>query len=286
MTKKTETIQKSKRLLSHQKSKIFEINKKKLKAVEELVNLMKESRTIIIVSIKNLPTSQFQLIKKKLRNDAVIKVLKKNIINKAIDNIEKGTIKNFKRYLKEDTALIFSKLEPFELSSILSKNKSMARAKVGQVVEEKVVIEAGPTELVPGPVISELGALGLKFSIEDGKINIREKKIILKAGDKVTEQAASIMAKLDMKPVSVGLEPVVAYDAKEDKIYEDIKIDQKKLLDELKKTNIKALGLAVEIAYACKETIGFLLVKARSQETAIEKLIKEDTQQNKPEEKK
>jgi len=262
-------------MAEEKKIRTKDIPKKKLKAIEDLANLIKESNSVIIVSIKNLPTRQFQLIKKKLRGDADIRVVKKNIINRAIDAIDKGAMKNLKNYLKEDIAFIFSKLDPFELSSILSKNKSMARAKIGQIVPEEVVIEPGPTELVPGPIISELGGLGIKFAIEDGKINIKEKKAILKAGEEVSEAAASIMGKLDMKPIAVGLEPLIAYDKKEDKIFEEIKIDQEKTVEEMKTFAGRALAFAVKVAYACKDSIKFLLAKAAGEEKVLSDLVKE-----------
>ena len=50
---------------------------------EEIINLIKESQSVILASVKNLPSKQFQLIKKKLRKDVVIKVIKKRIINRA-----------------------------------------------------------------------------------------------------------------------------------------------------------------------------------------------------------
>lgn len=260
--------------MEEKKIRVKEIPERKKKTLDELVKLINESKSIIIVSIKNLPAKQFQLINKKLKDKALIRVVKKNIINRAIDKIEKGTIKNFKKYLKEDQALIFSELDVFELSSILSKNKSMARAKIGQEVYEDIIIEPGPTELVPGPVISELGSLGIQFAIEDGKINIKQKKIILKKGGKVSEEAASIMSKLDMKPIAVGLEPVVAYDSKEDKIYEDIKINIEERVEELKTATGRALAFAVKIVYVCKETLKFLLRKAASEEKILESKIK------------
>ncbi len=253
-----------------------EIPVKKKKSILELAELAKKSNTLMIVSIKNLPSGQFQAIKKKLRDNAIIKVAKKSIMERAIDSIEKGTVKNFKKYLKEDQAFIFSSLNPFELSAILSRNKSMSKAKVGQVVNEEVAIEAGGTDLVPGPIISELNALGLKFSIEDGKISIREKKVILKPGDSVGEQAASIMSKLDIKPVAVGLEPIVAYDSKEDRIFENIKIDSDKTINDLKTSSSRALAFAVKLAYACKDTIRLLLGKAMSHELALLSFIKEE----------
>jgi len=260
--------------MEKEKHREKDIPEKKLKSVEEITNLIKESDSVVIVSIKNLPTSQFQSIKKKLKDKAVVKVVKKNIINRAIDSIKKGAIKNFKKYLKEDQALIFSELDAFELSVILSKNKSMARAKAGQEVAEDIVIEPGPTELVPGPVVSELGNLGIPFAIEDGKINIRKKKVILKAGDKASEEAVSIMGKLDMKPIAVGLEPLVAYDNKEEKIYEDIKIDIEKTIDDLKSSMQRALGFAVDVVYYCKDTLKFLFGRASSYEKALTSKIK------------
>lgn len=251
-----------------------EIPAKKIEGIKELIKLIKDSKSVTLVSVKNLPTSLFQQIKKKLREHATIKVAKKNIIKKAIEDSNKQGLKELENHLKEDIALMFSNENPFELSSILSRNKTMARAKAGQEVKDDVIVEPGPTDLVPGPIISELGAVGLKFTIEDGKISIKDKKVIVKAGEKVSEQAASIMGKLNMKPVAIGLDPIVAYDAKENKIYENIKIDSDKTLAELKDSSARALAFAVKIAYPCSTTINYLLAKASSHEKALEKFIK------------
>lgn len=248
-----------------EKKKIHEreIPEKKIKLVKDLINLIKTNKSIVIVSIKNLPTSQFQVIKKKIRDISIVKVVKKSMVTRALDELNIEKLKDLKKFIKEDIALIFSNSDAFELSAILARNKSKTKARVGQEVDDDVLIEPGPTELVPGPVISELSGLGIKFAIEDGKINIKEKKIILRKGEKVNEAQAGIMSKLDMKPVSVGLEPLVAYDISEHKIYEDIKIDQEKVLNELKTASGKSLAFAVKLAYMCKETLGFILGKAK-----------------------
>ena len=74
----------------------------------------------------------------------------------------------------------------------------------------------------------------------------------------------------------------MAYDSKEDKIYENIKIDVEAALDEMKTTSGKALALAVKIVYVCKDSIGFLLSKADNEEKSLSGLTKEE---KKPEEK-
>lgn len=249
-----------------------DIPESKLKAVSEIENLIKKNKTFMICSIKSLPGKQYQAIKKKIREHAKVKVVKKSLVLRAIDNsgIE---IKKIKEYVVEDSALLFSDIDAFELAGMLSQNKTPVGAKVGQIAKEDIEVEPGATELVPGPVISELGALGLKIAIEDGKINIKEKKIIVKKGQPVSESAAGLMAKLDIKPFSVGFEPIAAYDNSEKKVYIGIKIDQEKTLEDLKASYSRALGFAVNFAYVCSESLKFILGKAAGQEKAILNLV-------------
>lgn len=255
-----------------------EIPENKLKSVDGIAELIKKNKTFMIASIKGLPGKQFQIIKNKLKEHAKIKVLKKNIVIRAIEKANIGSLIPMKQHVKEDSALFFSDLNPFELSSILSDYKTPATAKKGQIAPEDIIIEPGPTDLVPGPVISELGALGLKIAIEEGKINIKEKKVIVKQGEIINEAASGLMSKLDIKPFRVGFEPIAAYDSVEEKVYTNIKIDKEKTLEELKHAFSKTLAFAVSLAYPCKETIKFLLGKAARQEKALSSLIKPEEQ--------
>ena len=56
------------------------IPERKIKDVKEISELVKNKKTVLIASIKNLPASQYQEIGKKLRGKAIIKVPKKNIL--------------------------------------------------------------------------------------------------------------------------------------------------------------------------------------------------------------
>ncbi|MBU3912850.1 MAG: 50S ribosomal protein L10 [Nanoarchaeota archaeon] len=248
----------------------------KLRAVDEIESLIKKNKTFMVCSIKGLPGKQFQEIKKKIRDRVKIKVVKKNIVLRAIEKsgIE---IKKMEEHIKEDSALLFSNVDAFELSAILSENKTPVGAKTGQIAPSDIEIEPGPTELVPGPVISELGALGLKIAIENGKISIKEKKIIVRTGNAINDAAAGLMSKLDIKPFSVSFEPIAAYDATEHRVYTGIKIDKEESLEELKEAFSRALAFAVKMAYPCSQTISYLLGKAASHEKAILAKINTET---------
>lgn len=252
------------------------IPESKKKLVKDLSKSLKDHQTLLVASVKNLPGGQFQTIKQKLRGMAIVKVLKKNLVLRAIE-ASGDNIKLIEPFVKEDCALLISNHDPFELSLFLSKNLSSAKAKVGQEVPEDIRIEPGPTDLVPGPVISELGALGIPIQIKEGKIEIKEAKVILKIGEKVTPAADAIMSKLGIMPFKIGFEPLAAYDSKSGKVYSTLKINSEETLASLKDSHSRALGLAVKIAYPSKETIPFILAKANSQEQALSKLIKSQT---------
>jgi len=254
------------------KTHVSEIKKE---TVKELISLIKEKRTILIASIKNIPASQFQEISKKLRGKAIVKVPKKNLIFRALEHSGEGKLKEIEEQIKENVAVLFSDMDCFELAAELVKNKTPAKAKAGQEAPEDIEIPAGPTELVPGPAISELGALGIQIQIDKGKITIKEPKIVAKKGAKISSGAADIMNKLDIKPFTISLIPLAGYDSHEKKLYLEIKIDREKAIEELKKAFGKALPFAVSIGYACTDTISFLIQKAGRHEKAITHRLRE-----------
>jgi len=274
MIKKTTHVSEE---VSEKKSRLHRthVSEAKKETVKELVNLIKEKRTILIASIKNIPASQFQEISKKLRGKAIVKVPKKNLILRAFESSEDKELKKIEEQIKDNVAVLFSDMDCFELAAELVKNKTPAKAKAGQEAPEDIEIPAGPTDLVPGPAISELGALGIQIQIDKGKINIKEAKVVAKKGAKISSGAADIMNKLDIKPFTINLIPLAGYDSKEKKLYLDIKIDREKTIEELKKAFGKALPFAVAIGFACKDTISFLIQKAGIHEKAITHRLRE-----------
>jgi len=259
------------------------VSEEKKNIVTELSDLIKNKKTILIASIKNIPSSQFQEIVKKLRGKATVKVPKKNLIFRALDSSGNEAVKKLKEQIKESIAILFSDLDSFELAAELISNKSPTKAKAGQEAPLDIEISAGPTDLVPGPAISELGALGIKIQIEKGKITIKEPRVIAKKGEKISSGAADIMNKLDIKPFSVGFIPLSAFDTEKGKLYLEIKVDREETIRELKTAFGKALPFAVEIGYSTKDTITFLLGKAGRHGKVIESLLgKENVEEDKP----
>ncbi|MBS3079359.1 50S ribosomal protein L10 [Candidatus Pacearchaeota archaeon] len=242
----------------------------KEKKVKELVEKIKKARSLMVVSIKGLPSKQFQDIKKSIREHAFIKVEKKNILTRAVKELKKDSALPLESHISDSCAFAISDIEGYELAGILAKKKTPVFARAGQIAPTDIEVKEGPTDLVPGPAISELGALGIQISVENGKIAIKKDKIIVKEGSVIHEGAAAVLQKLGVQPFSVGLNPVALYDVKEEKIYTDLKIDSDAVIANLKNSAARSLGFAQKIVYVCKETIGYFLAKANMEAKAIE----------------
>ncbi len=259
-----------------------EVPEYKIKIVSDLADKIKKSRTLLIASTKGLPSSQFHEIKKNLRGKAVIRVAKKSAVLRAIDSVARASLDKIKDNIGADIALFFSDLDPFTLSGMLADNKSAAKARAGDIAPEDINVEPGPTSLVPGPAISELSGVGLKVAVEGGKLAIKLPHTIVRAGEPIKENVASVMAKLDIKPMKVGFEPVAAYDREDDKVYVGIKIDKKKTYEELKELIGKALGFAVSRGYVTKETVSLFIAKAGREEIALGNFLDKKSSQASP----
>lgn len=245
----------------------------KTKKVDELVEKIKSSKTVLIASTKSLPASQFQKIVKALRGKAEVIVVKKSLIVRAIEKIEKGALQNLKKEIGADVCLMFSDLDGFDLSGILADSQSPTKAKAGDIAPEDVKVEPGPTDLVPGPAISELGSVGLKVTVVNGKLSIKQGAVIVKEGEEINEKVAGVMAKLGIEPMKVGFIPLAAYDSESDKVYVGIKIDKGGALVSLREAIGKALGFAVSVGYVCSNTIKYMIANAGLEVRALEAKI-------------
>ena len=146
--------------------------------------------------------------------------------------------------------------------------------KPGQIAPNDLIIEAGPTNFTPGPIIGELGQVGIIASVEDGKIAIKKDKVLVKEGEEIDDKKASILAKLGMEPMEIGLNLKVVYD--DGTLYEKsvLDFDEDKLVNDIKVAHQNAMGLALKIGYITKETIKLLIGKAAAQARALNSKLK------------
>ncbi|MBU2099611.1 50S ribosomal protein L10 [Candidatus Micrarchaeota archaeon] len=233
----------------------------KEKEVQELKQLFDKYSVIGIASLKSFPANLFAGVRKLLAGKAVIKVTKTRIFLKALSE---SKLKNsgLKDYSNNSVAVIFTELNAFELFSLLKKNKGNTSAKVGVIALEDIIVPAGDTGLPPGPALSDLKAAGLKVKLAGASIEITEDKVVCKKGEPVSEPVASVLSKLNIKPIKVGLALNAVFEKGEIFKPEVLDFDEEEVFQNFSSAHLNSLNLALNISYTTKETIPLLLTKA------------------------
>ncbi len=241
----------------------------KTKTVNELKKLLNEYPIVALLNLENLPAKQLQVMKGKLRKDATIRMAKKNLIKEAFKESGKPNIDKMNEYLGGMPALLLTKENPFKLFKIIKKSKSPAAIKPGQVTPKDITIPAGPTPFAPGPIIGELGMLRIKAGIEAGKVAIKEDAHVAKKGDVIKPQLASLLLRLGIEPMEIGLDLVAVYENGEILSKDVLDIDEDVFMQKLRTAAAEAMNLAVDIAYPSRDTIELLVQKSFRDAKAI-----------------
>ncbi|MEK6895896.1 MAG: 50S ribosomal protein L10 [Nanoarchaeota archaeon] len=253
----------------------------KVAHVKAVAARMKKYRTILIASCRSLPSKQFNDIRKKLRGHADVTMMKKTAAVRAIEATGNVSLKEIEKHLTADIAFFFSDMEPFELSALLSENQIPSKARAGDIAPENIEIQPGPTDLVPGPAISELSGVGLKVAVKEGKLEIIRGAVVAKHGEAIKENVAAVLGKLGISPMKVGFLPIAAFDSHDGKVYVGITINKEKTLDDMRENIRKAIGFAVKVMYVNEQTVKYFLAKASMEEKAIQIIVNKNQGKNK-----
>ena len=243
----------------------------KTKAIDDLADKMFKANTVAVVDIKGLPGKQFHNLRSKLRKEMNITVIRKTVIEHALDSIsgKKQNIEQLKQKLGEMPAVILSEKSPFSLSKLFMENKAPAFAKAGDIAPEDISVDEGPTPFTPGPMISELSSIGLKVKVDAGKIVVMQKSTIANAGQPIKPEVAEILVKLGVQPMEVGLDLNGAWE-KEFIFSKDVlRFDVAEYLGNLSMAVNQAFNISVELAYPTKENIAQLVSKVFRQAKAL-----------------
>ncbi|MFH1752500.1 MAG: 50S ribosomal protein L10 [archaeon] len=232
----------------------------KIAQAKELKELIEKFPVVAVVDLNAFPADLFQVIRKKLNKEVVIRVSKKRVILKVLQ--ESKVKDKLNEFVSGSTALIFTNLNPFELFSLIKKNKGNTAAKAGFIAKNDIIIPAGDTGLPPGPALSDLKKAGLKVKIQGATIEIAEDKVVTKAGEPVSVDVANVLTKLDIKPVEVFMDVKVVLEKDEIFKSEVLNIDSEQVFNDFVSAAQNALNLAVEVSYFTSQTTPILISKA------------------------
>ena len=232
--------------------------------VESLTKRFEASQVIGIANIHGIPAPQFQAIRKKLAGRAQITVAKNNLLRLALEQAgaKKADLAKLIETIDGQTAVVTADINPFRLYKELESTKTKAPARGGERAPEDLWVHEGETPFKPGPIVGELQKAGIPAAIERGKVVIKKDKLLVKTGDKIPREVAQTLAKLEIFPMTVGLDLRGAYEGGMVFRRDSLAIDDMVIRGQIALAGAQAYGLAMEIGYVTKETIRPMLAKA------------------------
>jgi large subunit ribosomal protein L10 len=244
--------------------------KEKISEVEEITKILRQYKVVGIASLQKVRASQLQEFKKKLAADVYMRVVKNTLMKRAIENCEeKSGLERLEKYLTGPNVFLFTNLNPFKLALLLEKGKVRLTAKAGDIASFDVIVPAGNTGQPPGPIISQLNAVGLPTRIESGSVWITKDTLVARKGEVISERLASVLSKLGIKPVEAGLIMKVVYDEGLIIEGEQLKIDLEETKKQFESAHAEAFKLSVGVAYPTKENIQVLIQIAHQEAYAL-----------------
>lgn len=227
---------------------------------QELQELPKKYNVIALSKMNKVRATQLMTLRKKFHGQIIIKIIKNKVAQRAFEKVSKiSGIEYLSKELEGQCALMFTNLSPFKLNLIFSENKVFLPAKGGDIAPKDIIVPAGNTGIPPGPVLSEFKEAKVQTKIDQGSIAVTKDTVVAKSGEVISQKLASLISKLDIKPIEAGV--LVNYALSEGLQFRenDLQLDVKAYIKELQVCSSSALNLAVELVYFAPETISSII---------------------------
>ncbi|KAJ8108400.1 hypothetical protein OPT61_g8198 [Boeremia exigua] len=189
--------------------------KKETKAAyfEKLETLLKEYKSIFIVTVDNVSSQQMHEIRQSLRGEGVVLMGKNTMVRRAL----KGLINDSPEYerllphVKGNVGFVFTNSDLKDIRDKILSNRVAAPARAGAVAPGDVYVPAGNTGMEPGKT-SFFQALGVPTKIARGTIEITADLKLVEAGSKVGASEATLLNMLNISPFTYGMGIYQIYD--------------------------------------------------------------------------
>jgi large subunit ribosomal protein LP0 len=180
---------------------------------DKLKALLADYSKILIVGADNVGSHLMQKIRHALRGQAVIQMGKNTMIRKALRELieTNPAYESILPLVKGNVGFVFTKGDLNYTRSKLLEFRVGAPAKAGIIAPNDVIVPKGPTGMEPTQT-SFLQALNIASKINRGQVEIINDVPLIKKGEKVGSSEATLLAKLNIKPFSYGLQVLHVFD--------------------------------------------------------------------------
>ena len=259
-------------------SKSKHIPQWKIEEINHLVDLFKKYKNVAVIDVHDINDTQFQTMRKILRDKAVFRMSKKSLQLRAIEQFKseskKKNLDDFAKHIPGQSSLVFTNLDLFELKRIFHENEWMVPAKPNEITPVDIWVLAGDTGLPTGQVISELNmTLRLPTRIMNDTIHIREDTRTHKAGDLVDVKQAAVLKKLGITPIESLIKIHFAWSDGEIIPEEILYMDIEGFKQDFGRAHREALAILFEMPFFIEDMSEEYLRKATSEANILNAVI-------------
>ncbi|MFX0042198.1 MAG: 50S ribosomal protein L10 [Candidatus Hodarchaeota archaeon] len=255
-----------------------EVPQWKLDEVDNLINLFKQYKNIAVIDVAHLNDKQIQETRKILRGKAIIRMSKKNLQIRAIEQFKRESknenLDKLANSIPGQSALCFTDMDIFQLKKIFNENEYWVPAKPDEITPVDIWVPAGDTGLPTGQVISELNmTLRLPTRIQNDTIWIREDTQTHEAGDLVDVKQAAVLKKLGITPIESLIKIHFAWSKGEIIPEEVLYIDTRGFERDMTKAYREALAVLFEMPFYVDDMTEGYIQKAISEANTLNAII-------------
>ncbi len=250
------------------------VQPEKTRRVGELRSLLLAKPMTGLVGVRGVPAAALQRMRRELRERGHPILLAPNsAIRHALESAtsERPALQPLLKCVDDQTAIVSASGNPFSLFREFSQTRSPTPARGGEISPKDIVVPGGTTSFKPGPIVGELQHAGFPAAIEKGKVVLKRDVTIVKQGQPISRDVASLLTRLEIFPLEVGLDLRAVVDGETFYPPEVLSVDLDARQAELARAHRTALGLALEIGYFTPRTVPLLVTRAhrRALATAI-----------------
>lgn len=179
-----------------------------------MVEYLESYKSILVINVDNVGSSQLQKVRIALRGKAIILMGKNTMMRKVIrEQMEKDS-----KYaplldaLNGNVGFCFTNEDLSKTRDVITENKVPAGARTGAFAPKDVWIPKGPTGLDPGQT-NFFQALNIATKISRGSIEIVNDVHLIKNGERISSSAVALLTKLNIRPFFFGIQVEKVYEA-------------------------------------------------------------------------
>jgi large subunit ribosomal protein L10 len=184
------------------------VSARKKETLKNLKGVFKSSNSFLVFDLKGLPAKQLHEIRNKLKEEGInTSVAKRKIFEKAIE--DSGIKLNISDL--SQPALAYTDKGIFEAVGSIKSLKTKRKAKSGETAPADLAVPPGNTGIPAGPAISIFKQFTIQTLMKDGKIHIKDEKIVCKEGQNIETGLISLLNMLGIEPIEMFISPQGGY---------------------------------------------------------------------------